>query len=178
MQQNSSALFACGVCSPLALLCFSIPCPWLPSIRTSLVVLTSSSLLPPQDKSKPPSAGTSIIHGLSWPAYPLLVVWKGITCTHYHRVFEHHSAHGTAQEPLVSRALPEEVGRCGRKLEVCQAIFTACFLSTSCSAEIMGGEECQICISDTMTSPLWKAVYIPSNRAKPNPFSTCFLFCQ
>lgn len=86
------------MCSPLALLWISIPCHWLPSIRTSHVVLTSSSLLPPQDKSKPPSAWTSIIHSLSGPASPLLVVWKGITYTHHHRVLEHHSAHGTAQE--------------------------------------------------------------------------------
>lgn len=74
------------------------------------------------------------------------------------------------KEPLGSKALLEEVGRCGRKLEVYQAIFTACFLSTSCSAEIMGGEECQICISDTMASPLWN----PFNQSQTKPFLQLF----
>lgn len=52
MQQNSSVLLACGMCSPLALLWISIHYPQLPSTRTSSVILCTTSLLLPQGKSE------------------------------------------------------------------------------------------------------------------------------
>lgn len=85
---------------------------------------------------------------------------------------------GMSRSPLGTKVLLEEGGPWGRKLEVFQAIFTTCFLSTSCSAEIMGTRNARVAFQTPWLPHSEKLCPSLQPWAKPNPFSSCFLFCQ
>lgn len=170
------------MCFSLALPWISIHYPWLPPTGASL-----SSCIPHLHYFHRANLSFSYL-GCSdtflWCPYPP-VVWMWLLPSHTS------SCVWTLAAQLVkllwkvikspgSKASLEEVGPLGRELGVFQAIITTCFLSASCFAKRLGGQEARLYISATMSClPPWLPTvmgYIPSVMSQTEP--SCFLFPQ
>lgn len=181
MQQNSSVLFAYGTCSPLSLPWLSIHYPQLLSIRTSSVILCTTSLLRPQGKSE------LLLPGLPWhlPTMSLSSCCLDMTAPSPHTL-EHLNTCCSAGEAILkgyrtfrrehltgtSRSPGEESwGSPGHF----HYLFSFCFLF--CQDVGRSGipvvHFCHYELPAPMTSPLWWAIS-PQPWAKLNPAVSWF----